>query len=245
MSIKDNFLHINNLRKALGYFAFYEATKAETKHKILDNIPKGNVLVIAPHPDDDVFGCGGTIKLHTNQGDKVKIVYLTGKNTIREEEAKKAAEILGTQDIEFLDLKDGSILANDSIVNQLINIISDFQPKIIDTPSFLDPNNDHSECANIMNKVLKKMPYSGKIFLYETWSPIYANRLIVVDKFFPSKVKAMNEHKTQLKNRNYIEAMTGLAQYRAGMFNAGQYAEAFFVCNRKLYLKLFKLITLK
>lgn len=245
MKIKDNLLHINNLRKALGFSVFHEAVKSEAKHETLKEVPRGNVLVIAPHPDDDVFGCGGTIKLHTTQGDRVKIVYLTGKCTNREKEARSAAKILGVTDIEFLDLVDGSINTDKTSVNQLTNIIDVFKPKIIHTPSFLDPNNDHFACANIVNQVFKKMPYTGKIFLYEVWSPIYANRLVVIDESFQAKVEAMNEHSSQLKDRNYVDAMTGLARYRAGMFNAGRYAEAFFVTNRELYLKLFKLISLK
>lgn len=241
-NIKDNLLHINNLRKALGFSVFHEAVKSESKHEILENMPKGNVLVIAPHPDDDVFGCGGTIKLHTSQSDKVKIVYLTCKGTEREKEARKAASVLGVTDLEFLDLKDGAIVSNNLAIEQFSNLINEFQPKIIYAPSFLDPNNDHFECAKILSQTLKKMPFAGKIFLYEVWSPIYTNRLVVIDKSFQTKVEAMSEHKSQLKDRDYLDAMTGLARYRAGMFNAGRYAEAFFTCNRELYIKLFDLI---
>ena len=35
------------------------------------------VLVIAPHPDDEVLGCGGTIKKHTNKGDEVHLCIVT------------------------------------------------------------------------------------------------------------------------------------------------------------------------
>lgn len=240
--VKDNLLHIHNLRKALGYSVFQEAMKSKTKHEIIDNMPSGNVLVIAPHPDDDVFGCGGAIKLHTSRGDKLKIIYLTGKGTKREEEARKAAAILGVTDLEFLDLKDGAIELSKSTILQVNNLATEFKPKIIYAPSFLDPNKDHFACADTFNEVLKKKPFAGKIFLYEVWSPIYANRLLAIDNFFQAKVEAMSEHESQLKDRDYLDAMTGLARYRAGMFNAGRYAEAFFECNRELYLKLFKLM---
>ena len=240
--IKDNLLHLNNLRIALGYFVFQNAVKSKTKHEILEQIPRGNVLIIAPHPDDDVFGCGGTIGLHIKQGDKVTIFYLTGKNTNREKEARKAAKVFGVTDQIFLNHKDGHISSNKKAVSELSNLIADYEPMIIDAPSFLDPNKDHFETAKILSQALKKVPFLGTIFLYEVWSPIYTNRLVVIDKTFEAKSKAMSMHKSQLKDRHYQSAMTGLAEYRAGMFNAGKYAEAFFACNKELYIQLFNLV---
>ena len=35
------------------------------------------VLVISPHPDDDVIGCGGTLRRHVLDGDEVRVIYLT------------------------------------------------------------------------------------------------------------------------------------------------------------------------
>ena len=36
-----------------------------------------NVLVIAPHPDDEVLGCGGTIAKHAKEGDKIYLCVVT------------------------------------------------------------------------------------------------------------------------------------------------------------------------
>jgi LmbE family N-acetylglucosaminyl deacetylase len=35
------------------------------------------ILVIAPHPDDEVLGCGGTIAKYTKQGDEVYLCIVT------------------------------------------------------------------------------------------------------------------------------------------------------------------------
>lgn len=228
--IKDSLLDLNNLRKIAGFSILGSSTGSNIKHIILESPAKGKVLVLAPHPDDDVIGCGGTMAKHIDQGDEVKVIYFSNKNTEREKEARKASQILGTSDIEFSD-------------PQTLKKFDDFN--IIYVPSFLDSNPDHFGLAVDFAKKIKKSPFSGEIYSYEVWTPIFANRLINIDKTFEKKIKALKCHASQLKDRNYIEATTGLAMYRAGMFNAGKYAEAFFCCNKELYLKIFDLISFK
>jgi LmbE family N-acetylglucosaminyl deacetylase len=72
-----------------------------------------NILVIAPHPDDETIGCGGTLCLHAYNGDRVTAVFLTSGELglkklrreqawkIREHEARRAAKILGLADLFF------------------------------------------------------------------------------------------------------------------------------------------------
>lgn len=228
--VKDSLLDLNNLRKLAGFSILGSSARSNIKHTILQAPKKGKVLVLAPHPDDDIIGCGGTIAKHIDQADKVKIIYFSNKNTKREKEARKASEALGVTEIEF---------SNNLIIEQFNNC------SIIYVPSFLDSNPDHFDLAVNFAKKIKKSPFSGEIYSYEVWTPIFANRLINIDKTFEQKIKALKCHASQLKDRNYIEATTGLAMYRAGMFNAGKYAEAFFCCNKELYLKIFDLISFK
>src|SRR6186713_493624 len=73
-----------------------------------------NVLVIAPHPDDEVIGCGGALQLRVERGEHVSVAFLTSGELglkhlsqekawkIREAEAKRAARILGLATLHFL-----------------------------------------------------------------------------------------------------------------------------------------------
>ena len=81
--------------------------------------PKGKVLVIAPHPDDESCGIGGTIALHREQDDAVLVCYLTdgrsgdpdgrhgdGFVALRMAEAREAARILGGLELDFFGFPD-------------------------------------------------------------------------------------------------------------------------------------------
>ena len=72
-----------------------------------------NALIIAPHPDDEVLGCGGTIRRLANEGHRVTVAIVTrGWEPLfaREQvdqvrrEALQAAERLGVADLRFMDL---------------------------------------------------------------------------------------------------------------------------------------------
>jgi LmbE family N-acetylglucosaminyl deacetylase len=77
-----------------------------------------SILVVAPHPDDESIGCGGTICLHHRQGDRVQAVFLTSgergvanassetAQAIREAEARAAGELLFLDRLDFLRLPD-------------------------------------------------------------------------------------------------------------------------------------------
>ena len=47
------------------------------------------VLVVAAHPDDEVLGCGGTIRKFTKKGAKVKILFISDGETSRKIKMKK------------------------------------------------------------------------------------------------------------------------------------------------------------
>ena len=258
--LKNNLLSINNLRKFAGYSLVSAAIESDFKLEIYNDMPESNVLVLSPHPDDDIFGCGGALKLHANHGSSIKIVYLTdgaggaGKSSsqkqkklalVREKEARKAAEIVGANDLIFWHYQDGKLSSNKTTQKLLSALISDFKPDIIYAPSFLDPHHDHLETCRILQAVLSETKYDGVIYSYEIWAPIYANRLICIDRTVDKKELAILAHESQAKQRSYFDAIMGLNKYRAGMYGLGNYAEAFLACNKELYLKLYKLVEFK
>lgn len=232
-NFKNYLLDLNFLRKSLGYQAFLSSYTGNLRLKILDQPKNGRILVLAPHPDDEVFGCGGILAKHRLQKNKVKIVYLTGDER-REKEARTATQILGIDDLAFLRLGDGNLVAAEKETAAIKKIINKYKPNVIYAPYFLDTHSDHQATAKILAQALAGNP-SIEIWLYEVWTPLLANRIIKIDDVFEQKKLAIQAYKSQIRERRYPAAISGLNAYRAGMFNCGERAEAFFKAGSKLY----------
>src|ERR1700743_569020 len=93
------------------------------RHSIPSAVTPAPLLVIAPHPDDETFACGGLIALKRKANIPVTIIFITdgGQSAVRTEadgthltarrkdEAAAACKILGVEPdrIHFLDAPDG------------------------------------------------------------------------------------------------------------------------------------------
>ncbi len=113
------------------------------------------VLVIAAHPDDEVLGMGGTIAMHADRGDVVRVVVVTdGSSTQypddaatrarKEEEARRAAAELGVTDYVHLDLPDMRLdtLAHVEVNTVVEEHVQDLAPQVVYTAQ-PDVNRDH------------------------------------------------------------------------------------------------------
>ncbi|MFC7548896.1 PIG-L deacetylase family protein [Plantactinospora sp. GCM10030261] len=102
------------------------------------------ILVVAAHPDDEVLGMGGTIALHTRRGDAVRVCVVTdGSSTQyagnleilrqKQDEAVKAAAILGVSDYVHLDLPDMRLdtLAHVEVNRVVERQIAEFRPDTV------------------------------------------------------------------------------------------------------------------
>lgn len=102
-------------------------------------------MVIAAHPDDMEFGCGGTIAKLVAQGVEIRLVLLTSGDkgshdpavrpgqlaTIREREQRAAAEVLGLCEVIFLRYADGVLENSLSLRAQLAHLIRRHKPHLV------------------------------------------------------------------------------------------------------------------
>jgi len=138
---------------------------------------KDKIVVFAPHPDDEVLGCGGTIARRLSEGYDVLVVFLTdGRYSlaqidvplqpspielkeIRKEEAKKAAKMLGVpeRNLIFFDIEDGILEQNRSMAQDLIAKVLESSPTEIYFPQEKEFNLDHRAANHLVRDAIRKL----------------------------------------------------------------------------------------
>jgi LmbE family N-acetylglucosaminyl deacetylase len=143
-------------------------------------------LVIAPHPDDEVLGCGSAIMRTRQASQLVRIVFVTdGRHShrsvtmtpddiaaSREIEALRACRKLGVdaQDVVFLRYADGSTAQHmDKIIADLRSQIADFSPGCLFSPFGIDSHSDHRSIAIAIDRLARAGIITCPVYEYPVW----------------------------------------------------------------------------
>jgi LmbE family N-acetylglucosaminyl deacetylase len=201
-----------------------------------------NILVIAPHPDDESIGCGGTLRLHTLRGDRVAVVYLTSGElglkklpreqawSVREAEARKAAGILRLADPIFLRCPDWLLGEHvEAASAALAPCLKKESPEIIYLPHPLEWHPDHKAASPVLWGAIRQCGISPNIVRgYEIWTPMPEfHHVENIDRPMPTKLRAIRAHASQLEQLPYDRAIRGLNAYRGAIAGRCRYAEVF------------------
>lgn len=206
----------------------------------------GTVLCLAPHPDDEAVGPGGTLALLTAAGARVTVVFATdgeatrGSALGREElaaarraEAVRSCQILGVAATRFLGLPDGDVAAH---VDDVVAVIRDVPADAVFVPWFGDGHDDHRAPSDAV--VAASLGAGVEVWGYETWTPLPANRIVDITAVVERKRAAIGAHRTAHLAFD-VGALIGLNRYRSvhGLMGRG-YAEAFLAAAPDAYARL-------
>lgn len=202
------------------------------------------VLVMAPHPDDEALACGGSLILHGQKNDPVKVVVLTDgarggascsrdaaeRVELRQREALAAGEILGVSDIEFWGFPDRGLHCADGVLERLERSLADYAPTLIYAPSPTEAHPDHRSAAELLWRALQRTPHDAQLAFYELSRPIQVNTLVDITGVIGQKRRACDVYRSQLEMHPYTDVAAGLSRYRAlTLTPRAEHAEGFFV----------------
>jgi len=179
-------------------------TPAQSFPPLLDlaRVPLGPVLVVAPHPDDEIIGCGGAIALHCDRGDAVHVALVTrgeegGDAEARWEESRRSAGLLGRTEVSCLDSTDGAVAADAELPARLGALIDRYGPRVVYAPSPFEMHPDHVATLTATAAALAGRP-DCTLLLYEVNTEGMASFLLDITSVAERKRAALAAFASQL-----------------------------------------------
>jgi LmbE family N-acetylglucosaminyl deacetylase len=218
------------------------------------------ILVVAPHPDDEVLGCGGTLLRHGAAGAELAWLIATGISTAagwsqaqvdaRNDEIAKVTQALRFSRVYNLALPTARLdtLPVADIVQQFSRAFADFLPEEIYVPHPGDAHTDHRivfDAAAACSKSFRT-PSVRRVLAYETISEtdfgldpdrsFRPNCFVDIGQFLTRKLEIMALYRSEMGTFPFprsMEAIRALAACRgaAAGFVA---AEAFQLLRERL-----------
>ncbi len=215
---------------------------------------RNKILVVAPHPDDETLGCGGTLLRHKTKKDQIFLLTITNifqkngwskeKILSRQKEMAKVETMYGfeksfnlgypTAQLELVPFGD--------LISSISKVIGEVKPQIIYLPNRSDIHTDHQIAFNAALSCTKnfRYPFIERILMYEVLSEtefapalpesvFFPNVFIDVSLYFEKKLKIMGVYKSEIMKTplpRCRESIRALAQLRGSRIGK-KYAEAF------------------
>ena len=186
-------------------------------------VPGDPVLLLAPHPDDEAIGAGGTLLAHRAAGSPVHVLYLTdgggigeGRGELRDvrrQEAREAGAKLGAQQT-FWDHADTELTNDAATVGALVELLANLRPGRIFAPSFFDTHYDHFATGQILVDAVGQSGWSGTICGYEVWDAVpFPNYLVDVSPHVEDRDAVLACYRTPHATTDF----TKLCRYRSSV----------------------------
>lgn len=213
------------------------------------------ILVIAPHPDDEVLGVGGTIARFAAEKAEVYVAVVTKGyppdypeeiSQIGRKEALVAHQILGVKETIFLTFPAARLdtVPHREVNSQIFELIKKFQPDTLFIPFYGDIHMDHQRvflsslvAGRPNNLYAPKAIYTYEILSETNWNAPYLttnfvpNVFVDISPYLEIKMQAMRMYASQIKtfpNERSEESLRALATLRGSTVNRFA-AEAFYL----------------
>lgn len=243
-------------RPYLKTYGLLQTAKVFNRSALVWEPAAETVLVLAPHMDDEVIGCGGTLAKHIARGGSVTVAFLTDGGAggmvagdssgesltiTRKKEAHSALSVLGVRHLEFLDAPDGQLKSTPPLAEKLRAILLGADFELVYLPFFLEEHPDHRAASQLLLDATRGTDLHPQCLGYEVWTALFPNCLVNIDETAQLKREALSQYRSQLAEADYAHTQFGLNAYRSAAFLGGscRYAEAFCSLSLEQYRHLY------
>ena len=201
-----------------------------------ERVRAGSALVLAPHYDDEVLGCGGLLAQLAAAGAAVRVLFLTdggGGEGIadresygrrRREEGVQVCQLFGFAGCDHLGLPDGALDRHlDQAVQGIRRALLSQRPELLLAPSPLEASRDHRAAFAALHRLLaplrdgdaeEELLRGLRILLYEVNHPAHPDLLVDISAEAALLAEAMAVYRSQEERHPYWNAGAGLRRFR-------------------------------
>lgn len=179
-----------------------------------------SVVVLAPHPDDEVFGCGGTLVQMQASGASISEIVLTsgdraGEAAVRELESLAAGRVLGLPAPEFWRLPDRGVVVSAALVSRLVNVLQAQKADMLLAPSPWEIHPDHRAACQLAQQAVARLSGELRLGFFEIGVPLRPNCLSDITSVVDRKREAMRCFASQMALQNYADQVLALNRFRS------------------------------
>lgn len=217
---------------------------ARVVQPIVSEPPSGNVLVIAPHPDDEAIGPGGTLLRLADNGDAILSLLLmtagqSADGATRRLESETTARRLGSS-FHCLDLVDGNIVVDDATVTRFAAEIDVLAPDVLMLPFALDDHDDHRRANELLVKAADRLVCCPEVWAYQVYGGVLCNVVVDITDVAETKRQLIRGYSSQMAARDWANFSLGLAAWNSRFLprKDAAFAEMFLVLPLRDYVDL-------
>ena len=138
------------------------------------------VMAVVSHPDDETFGCGGTLARHVSAGVDTRVICLTCNPVERRAEFEAATDVLGASSSIWMN---ENVAPSPDLIRELADVIDEARPRVVITHVPFDYHREHKACYEVVKEAVE---WAAHTTMYEDAWQVERLLLMEVNTLIPN-----------------------------------------------------------
>ena len=228
----------------------------------ISKLPMKKILVICPHADDEIIGCGAALMHFTKKNVETHVLVVTKESNKsiannyfynpehRIKESYEAKEILGYDKLHYFDFPELGLQEDEGLQQQFVERLEEFintiNPDCVFVPNDQELHPDHRVIGELSKALIKSKKQTGAfpnikyLLVYEVWGPIEMNSYLPVSRRSREKKElSISCYRSQMASVDYKAIMNFIGDHRRRKINE---SHIFSNCSKKLLFEGYNLL---